>query len=65
MAINRKLLMATHTREIPISEVVERFQKLKGTTGEERIALQNQIAREIEAEYPLREEKTQKENGTA
>lgn len=52
--INELLLRACLNRDIPSSELLRMLRPVQNLQGEERIAFQNQIAKEIEAKYPYR-----------
>ncbi len=56
MVVHERLLKACRTHQVPHRELLELFRPIKGTVGEERRKLQDQIADEIERKYPLREE---------
>ena len=53
MPLNRNILRATLTRDIPISELLEKLRKITAT-GEEKMAQLDKLAKEIEETYPLR-----------
>ena len=53
MPMNKELLHAFLYRAIPTSEFLAMSEPLDNLQGEERITFQNQLAKEIEAKYPL------------
>lgn len=54
MALNRNLLRAYNERQIHIKDFLERLQPVKLLEGDEWVAMQDRIAKQIEAEYPYR-----------
>ena len=58
MALNSNLLKCYLERDIEITEFLKRLESVEDLQGEERKKLQDQIAKELESEFPLREKKT-------
>ena len=54
MALNRNLLRAYNERQIRTNDFLERLKPVEPLEGDERVAMQDKIAKEIEAEYPYR-----------
>ena len=54
MALNSNLLKCYLERDIEITEFLKRLESVEDLQGEERKKLQDQIAKELESEFPLR-----------